>query len=251
LVNIVTIDPSLNSTALTINGKLFSIVTALTALTKKQELSKWFKLVEPYCNILVSTIVSNVKLSFSKSELDKLEKCSAIAETIKEHILEHCEPTDETLILMEGYSYSSTSGPLIDLVCLSTLIRYTLTKIHNCYLIIIPPSSLKKLAAQLTYTPINVGKKIEKLEYRNKEGIMGGSFKKHEMFKALIDNNNITTDWVDFLRCNKEEILNAKSIPKPIDDLNDAIIMYHVTQKILASSSQNLPETIKILENTR
>ena len=93
---------------------------------------------------------------------------------------------------------------------------------------IVAPSSLKKLSAQLTYPCI---KKGSKLECRNNEGIAGGSFKKPDIYKALIENTELNCEWLDMLRNQSVDILSKTNIPKPIEDINDAKIMYEIVKK--------------------
>ena len=96
---------------------------------------------------------------------------------------------------------------------------------------IIPPTSLKLEAAKLTYPPIEKGVKIKKYEWRNNEGVSGGGFTKIDMCKALLENNDLSCDWVTMLRDNKENILSLKNIPKPIEDMNDAKLLYEILLK--------------------
>lgn len=57
----------------------------------------------------------------------------------------------------------------------------------------------------------------------------GGSFKKPRIYKALLHNNNLKGDkWVEFIREHSDEILGMKSIPKPIEDINDAKTLYEI-----------------------
>jgi hypothetical protein len=228
-MNIVTIDPSLVSTAVTINNRPFSIVSANLALNKKNEYTKWFKLSEPHCDII--TIDTNYKDEsvYSKLEINKLETFQKTANIILELLDNHCDDAYSTLVVIEGYSYSSAAGPLIDLVTFGTLVRSVVSKREYTEVVILSPSTVKKLSAQLTYPPTQKGKKIE---YRNNQGIAGGSFKKHDMLNVLLENKEIESKWIDFLRDHQEELLAAKSIPKPIEDINDSMIMYHIVVKI-------------------
>ena len=51
----------------------------------------------------------------------------------------------------------------------------------------------------------------------------GGNFDKKEMCLALIESN-YKSNYVDFLIENKDEIFKTKTIPKPFDDVTDAIL---------------------------
>ena len=77
---------------------------------------------------------------------------------------------------------------------------------------------------KLVYTPIQLKKKIE---YRNNSGVSGGKFTKTEMCQSLLDSK-LDCEWVTFLRDNKDDIFKNKSIPKPIEDINDAKLMFEI-----------------------
>lgn len=229
-MNIIAIDPSLTCTAMVVNDHKFIYASESVALTKKDELKGWFLDVEDLVTIRVFPEIS--KSDYSSTESNKLLHYVTIANQISEDIETHCDPNEDTFVGIEGYSYSSSAGPLIDLVTLSTLIRvnifynfsYGLTE-HRIF----QPTEVKALAAKFTYPPIPKNKAGTKFEYRNNEGIAGGSFKKHEIYKALIENDSLTDDpWVRYLNENADEILSLKNICKPIEDINDAKILYEI-----------------------
>ena len=84
----------------------------------------------------------------------------------------------------------------------------------------------------LTYPPIYKNKAKTKIEYRNNEGVAGGSFKKPDMYKVLVENTDLQNDsWVKFLAEHSEEQLSMKSISKPIEDINDSYILYQIITK--------------------
>lgn len=245
MINIVTIDPSLISTGLTVNGKSFSIAAEKIALTKTGKFTKWFDTVEPYCEIFtVNTDYKNETI-YAHLEVAKLETFQRTANLIRKTIDTHCNPMYNTICLIEGYSYSSQAGPLIDLVTFGSLVRERLFSRSGTKLVILAPSTVKRLAAKLTYEPIKKGKKIE---YRNNQGVAGGSFKKHEIYKVLTENDKINTDWVRFLRLKEKEILEQKSIPKPIEDINDSVVMFHIAQEAYTENNQDFTKTIEHLK---
>jgi hypothetical protein len=218
-MDIITIDPSLTCTAVVVNDKKYCFVKKDVMVTSKGSHKKWFEL----CKDLVTIIPVEYGMNsqFSHQEIMKLCDYDSITSQIVNLI-----PTTITgaKVIIEGYSYSSISGPLIDLVTFSTLLRYKIKNITND-ITILPPKSLKSMAASFTYQPKKVGKKTE---YRNHEGISGGQFKKPEMYKCLINNPTLTCNWVEFLRSHQDEILKSKSVPKPIEDINDAKLMYEI-----------------------
>jgi hypothetical protein len=50
------------------------------------------------------------------------------------------------------------------------------------------------------------------------------------MYNALIENPSFVCEWVEMLRTNASDILLKDNIPKPIEDLNDAKLMYEVAK---------------------
>lgn len=225
-MNIVTIDPSILSTAVTINGKVFSIASERIALTKSLKYTKWFDICSPHCKIITVNTEYNQEKRYSFLEIEKLSTFQQTSNIIRKLVDKHCKPEYNTVVVIEGFSYSSEAGPLIDLVTFSTLVRRNLFSRANTELVVLAPSTIKRLGAMLTYEPIIKGKKTE---YRNKQGIAGGSFKKQDIYKVLTENDNIQSDWVNFLREYEDVILKNKIIPKPIEDINDSVVMYYVT----------------------
>lgn len=165
---------------------------------------------------------------YSILEIQKLNHYNKITDSIIADILMNLEPNIPIIIGIEGYSYSSAAGPLIDLVCFGTLLRSKLSKISSD-ITVYAPTTLKSFAAQLTYTPIKKGKKFE---YRNNDGVSGGKFTKHEMYKALTENPDLNCEWLKMLREYKDEIFESKSVPKPIEDMNDAKLMYEIIKNL-------------------
>ena len=251
-MNIVAIDPSLTCTAMVINGKRFVFASHSLAHTKKGALTRWFN----ECSTLIDyNFIDYEKADgYSDNEIVKLLAYEKTVKEIQDTICKHAIPydtgnkiyKDETWkipvstwnhafncqsnnlkVLIEGYSYSSQAGPLIDLVTFSTLLRKAMLELTKD-VTIYAPTQLKLKAAELTYEPIQKGKKVIKYEYRNQQGVSGGQFTKLDMLKCLIDNEKFANDWVHFLKTNKNEILNYKSVPKPIEDVNDAMLLFYI-----------------------
>jgi hypothetical protein len=106
---------------------------------------------------------------------------------------------------------------------------------HN--ITVFSPTTLKLEACKLTYPPIvkEVGKKVKRIEYeyRNHMGIPGGKFIKTDMLKAIIDNTNVSDDkWFTYLKSVQTEILPMKNVPKPHEDINDAVFLYHIIKRL-------------------
>ena len=229
--NIVSIDPSTTCTGLCVNGELYNIVNYDIAVTKKDKFKRWFDISSPYCEII--TYPAREKQSnYYQEELSKLEYYSNIKNIIlcmiTERITQSQNP-ENTLVLIEGFSYSSAAGHLIDLVTLSTLIRNAIVE-KGFDLRVVAPSDLKLSTAKMSYDAVDVGKKKPKLEWRNTKGVSGGSFTKHDMLDAIMDSKHTSSIWKDFLAEYHSEISDMKSIPKPIEDVNDAFLLYKISQ---------------------
>lgn len=235
-MNYIAIDPSLSCTAMVVNDKKFVYTTPTVAHTKKGELKRWFQECEDQgVHIRVFDEIES-DLSHSELELRKLGHFSRIVDTISEDIDLFCDGSQGIVVAIEGYSYSSSAGPLIDLVTFGTLLRRAIynrfrhsddvARVQIPELRIYQPTEVKQKAATLVYSAIQKGKKTE---YRNPDGVAGGSFKKPEIYKALLHNTSLKGDeWVEFIREHSDEILDMKSIPKPIEDINDAKTLYEI-----------------------
>jgi len=225
--NVITIDPSISCTGMCINGKLSCFSNKNKILTKKDIPTKWFSIVSSVASIHpldVSTIIKKTT-NFSESETIKLLKFDTITNEIIKHIIDNVNVNNKTLCIVEGFSYNSKNGAIIDLVTLSTLLRKKIIDL-NIDLMIVSPSELKIGAAKLTYTPIDVGKRKPNLKWYNNENVAGGKFKKLEMYKSIIENQFLDDDWVKLLKRHKDEILSMNKIPTPINDINDAYLLY-------------------------
>jgi len=228
-VNFIGIDPSLISTAVVVNGKILNYCRESKVMLKSG-MSKWFKSAEQYCTYrFISYRDFN---NYSDGELTKLKDYDFITEMIIEDILSNINPNEESKIGIEGYNFGATVGDLIDLVTFSTLLRKKLFDRVSEDIIVMSPSTLKLEACKLTYDPIvkEVGKKVKRIEYeyRNKLGISGGKFTKRDMALAIMDNDKIDDTWFKYLKSIRTEILEVKDIQKPHEDVNDAVLIYHI-----------------------
>lgn len=220
--NYVGIDTSLSSTGLFISLKDGS--QFYYNYKNSDKLTKWHKLLD----FITYRDYANIKDdNYSDTEILKLLQYDKITDLIVTDILTHCKP-EETIIITEGYSYSSSNtSSLIDLIGYATLLRTKLLKLSLNSFIIKPPSTLKQETCALTYVPKEkvIGGKNPRIEYiyKSNEGISGGKFTKREMYKALDDNTSIDILLKKILSFHRPELLKMKNIPKPIDDIVDAI----------------------------
>jgi hypothetical protein len=231
-MNIITIDPSLISTAIIINSKPHLFTRKEDVYTKTNTKRKWFKLAE---NEITYHLTSQPVYStnYSTEQFEKMNYYNTIINSIIEVINKNINLDQESKIIIEGYSYSSAAGPLIDLVTFSTLLRNQLLTITS-NIIILAPTQLKQLSGVLTYKlkdnaleELKTSKKKEII--RNKKGIASGSFTKHDMMVAIIENEEIQHPYKDLLIINQAEILDLKTINKPFEDINDSFLMYYIT----------------------
>lgn len=224
-MNLIGIDPSLISTAMVVNGKLFNYCRKKDAYGKK-ELSKWYKLCENY--VEYKFIEYRETIDYSEGEIIKLIDYDTITEQIINDILLNIDTNKPTKIGIEGFSYNSKNGDLVDLVTFSTLLRKKLYDNISKDIFILSPMTLKYESCKMTYKPINIGKKKEILEYRNNQGISGGKFTKKEICQSLIDNISLNDDWSLHIKDIGSELLLNKKIMKPYEDLNDSYFIYMI-----------------------
>lgn len=231
MYNIIAIDPSLISTALVIstpnNFKMFNYCRKDKVYNKKG-LSKWFKTAEEY--IFYRFIEYRKYNNYSEGELIKLKDYDKISDMIIKDILDNIDNDLPIKIGIEGYSYSSNAGAIIDLVTFSTLLRKKLFDLVSENILIVSPSTLKLESCKLTYPPIikETGKRTKKIteEYRNSIGIAGGKFTKIDVYMSIVENNMWDDKWVEHCKSILDDINDVTTIPKPYEDVNDAFILY-------------------------
>lgn len=231
--NIIGIDLSLISTGLVIyNGsdtKLFNYCRESDAINKSG-LSKWFKVAD---QVVTYRFIEYRKWDgYSEGELVKLKDYDRITSSIINDIESNIDSSLPTKIGIEGYSYSSDAGAIIDLVTFSTLLRKKLYDYISQDITIFSPSTLKLETCKLTYPPINEGKKKDKWVYKNNSGIPGGAFTKHHMFLSIIDNKNLDDDWTNLCRSIGSEVFSLSKVPKPFEDLVDGFHLFSILRGI-------------------
>ena len=194
-INFVALDPSLISTALVVSSgdtfKMFNYCRESSAFGKTG-IKKWFKMAEQY--VTYRFIEYREFEDYSEGELTKLKDYDRITDGIIKDILDNIDSTKPTKIGIEGYSFSSTAGDIIDLVTFSTLLRKKLFDKVSEDITVLSPSTLKLESCKLTYPPIikEVGGKKPRQEFiwRNAIGISGGKFQKPDMFMSIVENSS-------------------------------------------------------------
>jgi hypothetical protein len=230
-LNFIGIDPSLISTALVVNGKIFNYCRE-SKVYNKSGMAKWFKSAEQFCSY---KFINYREFSdYSEGEMTKLKDYDNITDMIIGDIQNNID-SGETFIGIEGYNFGATVGDLIDLVTFSTLLRKKLFDQVSKNIWILSPSTLKLEACKLTYKPIikEIGKKVKRIDYewRNNLGISGGKFTKRDMALCIIENEEIDDPWFKYLKSIKEELLSVKDIQKPHEDINDSVLIYQILKK--------------------
>ena len=222
-MNLIGIDPSLVSTAVCVNGKVFNYCREKDALGKKG-MFKWYNLADELVNYRY--IKYSKYDDYMNGEIVKLMDYDQITQQIVDDIKENILSDMKTIVSIEGFSYGSGVGDLIDLVTFSTLLRKKLFDQITQDILVVSPSTLKLESCKLTYPPIDVGKKKPKLKWMNNDGISGGHFTKREMCLAIIENDDLNDDWSKHCKSVKGDLLGGKKIPKPYEDVNDAYLLY-------------------------
>jgi len=234
--NIVAIDPSLISTSIVVSsGDSFKIYNYCreSAAYGKTGLKKWYKMAEEHVNY--KFITYREYKDYSEGELIKLKDYDKVTDGIIDDIISNIDNSKPTKIGIEGYSFSSSAGDIIDLVTFSTLLRKKLFDKISQDIFVMSPSTLKLESCKLTYPPIikESGKKkiTYKEEWRNNMGIPGGSFTKREMLLSIVENEKLNDYWAKHCKLVKDDLLSVSVINKPYEDSSDAYLIYQVLKK--------------------
>ena len=216
--NYIGIDISINSTAIYIVSNLGENILSFT--NKKDNNIYIKELVK--CGVKVFTQIREKSENYSDNELLKLTYYNILSDSIISEILKLIDLNEKTYCQIEGYSFSKNTSSILDIVSLSVLIRRNLiVNITDIDLKIISPSSLKLEVCKLVYVPVDIGKKKPKFVYVNNQGISGGSFKKPQMFRAMLEGN-IKSPILGMLTTYKD-LMDRDKIPNPIEDIIDSI----------------------------
>lgn len=225
-MNYIGIDISLNSTAVFIESNKG---TSILSFTNKKDNNIYIKELDRY-GVKFFHLYRESSNNYSENEILKLNHFNMISKLVIDEIITNIDIDEKTHCQIEGYSFSKNTSSILDIVSLSTLIRSNLIKsITDINISIISPSTLKLETCKLVYKPIDVGKKKPKYEFRNNQGISGGSFKKPHMFRAIIEGN-IDTPIYDMITSYKE-LMDRDKIPNPIEDIIDATFACKIKRK--------------------
>ena len=226
------LDVSKNSTAMCIEK---NNIIKLYNYTTKKENNIWIKDTKPFMDFRhINYEYSNEK-DYSKSEMIKLTEFDQITDLIINDIFDNINVLDGVRIGIEGYAYKA-KGPIFDLIEYTTFLKYKLmTKMGKYSTIqIISPLTLKGECCRMVYKPrIEMkGKRVIKeiLHYENNNGKASNQFDKWDMFHALIDSD-INMELRDWCKEYKEHITKNKDVPKPLDDIIDAIFIKEMIKR--------------------
>jgi hypothetical protein len=216
--NYIGIDISINSSAIFIVSNKGETILSFT---NKKDNNIYIKELDR-CGVKISTQNRQKSEDYSENEILKLESYIELSENIIDGILNYIDIDEKTYCQIEGYSFSKNTSSILDIVSLSSLIRRNLYKeIKNIDITIISPSSLKLETCKLVYKPVDIGKKKPKLKYVNNEGISGGSFKKPQMFRAMIEGDIKSP--ISKMLNEYRHLMERDKIPNPIEDIIDSI----------------------------
>jgi hypothetical protein len=216
-MNYIGIDISLNSTAVFIEVKNNKYILSFT---NKKDNNIYIKELSRY-GVKFFHLNKDSSDDYSKNEIIKLNHYIKLAKMITCEITKLINTDEKTYCQIEGYSFSKNTSSILDIVSLSTLIKSNLIQdINDIDLSIISPSSLKLDTCKLVYKPMDIGKKKTKLKFVNNQGISGGSFKKPQMYRALLEGK-IDTPIFEMLMSYKD-LMDRDKIPNPIEDIIDA-----------------------------
>jgi hypothetical protein len=233
---VIGMDISLSSTAVTIikDNEEFIFV-----YLKEGKTSKWANMLDGSKNIDIKRIKNNpVSKNYSENEIIKLTNYDSLSDIIINDISKFSEG-NHLEIRIEGYSYTKNTNSIIDIIGLSTLIRYKLLNNFDCSIHIVSPSTLKLETCRNCYPTTEIlrhhkktGKPLKSTFIdQNHDGISGGKFTKFEIYKAIIESNMDTIIY-PFLKDYYEDIFEMKKIPSPIDDINDSIMLSRINIKV-------------------
>ncbi len=217
-MNFIGIDMSLASAAIVIKSRTNDYV--FLSYIKNYKKTKWTKSIEDFVDITGTSFRTDD--DYSVQEVFKLEDYDRITDIMIADIHKHIDISLPTYFAIEGYSYSSATSSIIDLVTISTLLRNKLRKFAT--MCVYSPSSIKKNVCGLVYGWKDISKTKKggpKWETRNSIGLSGGSFKKPQMVEALNDSD-CESKLAGYIRENFKEIYPMVNIPKPLDDITDA-----------------------------
>jgi hypothetical protein len=215
MIDYIGIDASLNSTAVCI--ELSDGTEFYLSFYTKEKADKWMKLITGPVKFHFTQYTDVKAYEYSWSECTKQLDYEKVASNILDEVAACLsKPLSDAQIGMEGYSYSSSAGPLIDLVTFGSKIRLKMLE-QGSDLTLYAPMTMKTETCREVYGVDSKGIP------RNDIGLAGGKFTKHEMLEAFYQYKRAKKNPLyNVLLPFRSEIRSLKAVPKPIDDLIDA-----------------------------
>jgi len=227
------LDVSKISTALSIekNGK-----TKLFNYTTKKLNNCWIKDTDLFINYRHIEYKYTSEKEYSKKELIKLVEFDEITDLIINDIFNNVKVLDSIKIAIEGYSYQS-KGDIFDLIEFTTLLKHKLIHKLSGYssVHILSPHTLKSETCKMIYKPRieTKGKRVIKtiFHFESPNGKEATKWDKWNMFQAFVDSD-LKLELKDWCKEYEKEITKNKDVPKPLDDIIDAIFLKEIIKKI-------------------
>ena len=200
----------------------------------KKDNNIWVKNTEDFINYRNITYKYTEEKDYSKSQILKLLEFDETTNLIINDIIDNVGILDSIRIGIEGYSYSSNVGPLIDIVEFTTLLKHKLLHKLNKYsnVQILSPLTVKTECCRMTYEPRKElqGKRVIKeiIHLENNNGKQATKFDKWDMFHAFLDCDEIKCKLKTWCKEYEEKITKNKDVPKPLDDIIDACWLMEV-----------------------
>lgn len=216
------IDISIRSTGICINhgdDLEFHVISPTDSIVdKKGNYRKWFAAIQN-----MATFHQYQSIQSHTTQLELLPTFNEIVDIIQRIFQDSNIYPHNCVITIEDYSYTkNNTNSIIDLVTLSTLIRNYL-HINQYTIKLVSPTQLKVFCGSIAYKK-QLTKTKGKYTYRNKQNKAAGSFDKTDMLAAIVESDIPNTHpYIGFLR--EYYNPNIKSVVKPLDDLNDAMLL--------------------------
>lgn len=205
-VRIIGVDASLTSTAVCVFTPEQGM--EVHAFMQKGKSRKW---VSPMGGTIKAHQVDyRQSKTYAVSELLKLEDYQVAAKKIADTV----DFREGDQVCIEGYAMRA-SGNMVDLVMFTSFLRMQIVA-RGAKLHVKSPMSIKTEFAALMY------ERDKKGIVRNKMGLAGGKFTKHEMLEAAALDSGWDDNFKQALKPIAKEMLGMKSIPSPINDCVDA-----------------------------
>lgn len=208
----------------------------LYSYTTKKDNNIWIKNTKDYINYRHISYNYSDEKDYSKSEISKLNEFDETTNLIINDIFDNVNSSDEIKIAIEGYSYNSKKGPIFDLIEFTTILKHKLMNklIIHTNINIMSPMTLKSGCCKMVYKPrIELkGKRVikEVLHYENTKGKEATKFDKWDMYYAYLDSD-MNMDLKEWCEVYKDEITKGKEVPKPLDDIIDAIFLKEMIKR--------------------